>query len=325
MYKIYDDWPTIARESYEKNHNTIDFKDINHIVFSGMGGSGTLGDIFSSTLSKTNVYVTVNKGYLLPRTVDKNTFVVVTSISGNTVEALTVLKSAMGLKCKLIALSSGGKIESFCSEHNIQYFNIPLIHSARSSLIKYVYSMLKILKPILPIKEVDIGQSISELEKLSNNISSQNLTKSNVALALAEWITGISLVYYPSGLRAVAIRFKNSLQENAKSHIMIEDVIESCHNGIVSWEKPSNVQPILIEGVDDNINTKERWNILKEYFNEKNIDYKEILSIDGGIFSKIINLIYLLDYTTIYHAILLGIDPSPVKSVDFVKSRLRNF
>jgi len=269
MYKIYDDWPTIARESYEKNHNTIDFKDINHIVFSGTGGSGTLGDVFSSILSKTNIHVNILKGYLLPRTVDSNTIVVSTSVSGNTIETLTILKSAMNLNCKLVAFSSGGMMETFCLKNGIKYFNISQIHSPRASLVKYVYSMLKILKSIMPIEAQDIVHSILELEKLSPKIFSNNLTESNNALNLANWITGIPLVYYPFGLHAVATRFKNSFQENTKSHIMIEDVIEASHNGITSWEKPSNVQPILLEGKDDFIKTKERWIILKEYFKQK--------------------------------------------------------
>ncbi len=47
LYKIYDIWPQIARESYENNYDMVDFKDINHLVFAGMGGSVAIGDIFS--------------------------------------------------------------------------------------------------------------------------------------------------------------------------------------------------------------------------------------------------------------------------------------
>ena len=112
------------------------------------------------------------------------------------------------------------------------------------------------------------------------------------------------------------------MQENAKTHAIIEDVIESSHNGIVSWERPSDMVPIMIEGTDDHIKTKERWAILRQYFEENNITYKEISSLDGGILSKIMSLIYLLDYATIYYATRLGIDPSPIKSIDFIKERL---
>ena len=40
-------------------------------------------------------------------------------------------------------------------------------------------------------------------------------------------------------------------------HVFAEDVIEACHNGIVSWERPSNVQPILMQGKDDYVKTQE--------------------------------------------------------------------
>jgi len=119
MYKVYDNWPQIAKESYESDLEPVDFENIDHIVFSGMGGSGALGDIFSSILSKTDIHVNVVKGYHLPKTVDSNTVVVTTSISGNTAETLTVLDSARKTDCKLIAFSSGGKMEKYCIKNNV--------------------------------------------------------------------------------------------------------------------------------------------------------------------------------------------------------------
>ncbi|MGH9909058.1 MAG: SIS domain-containing protein, partial [Nitrososphaerales archaeon] len=148
------------------------------------------------------------------------------------------------------------------------------------------------------------------------------LTKTNPSLDLAQWISGIPLIYYPFGLQSAAIRFKSSLQENAKLHAMAEDVIEACHNGIVAWEKKDNVEPILLEGQDDYIKTKERWKILKEYFEKNKIKYKQVPSTKGSILTKLINLIYLLDYATIYLAVMSKRDPSPIKSIDFIKQRI---
>ena len=131
------------------------------------------------------------------------------------------------------------------------------------------------------------------------------------------------MIYYPFGLQSVASRFKNVLQENVKIHAIAEDVVEACHNGIVSWERKSNIKPILIQGKDDHIKTKERWNVLKEYFKENNVDFYEVLSNKESILSKIINLIYLLDYATVYLAILSKIDPSPVSSIDYIKQKIQ--
>jgi len=322
MYKIYDKWPEIARQSFESEQKTVDFKNIDHIVFAGMGGSGGIGDLFSSILSKTNIHVTLVKGYLLPNTVDKNTLVVVTSVSGNTDETLTVLKSTKKIDCNVIAFSSGGKIEQFCEENQIIFRKIPLLHSPRASLINFTYTILKILNSILPIEKKDIMESLDELEIVKKKIDSNNLSDSNPAINLAQWISGIPTIYYPHGLQSAAIRFKSSLQENAKTHVIVEDIIETCHNGIVSWERPSIVQPILLQGHDDYVKTKERFSIIKEFFIENNIDYKEINSISGNILTKTICLIYILDYVSIYRAVLLKIDPTPVRSIDYIKKKL---
>ena len=322
MYKIYDNWAQIAQNTYESNLEPVDFKNIDHVVFCGMGGSGAIGDLFASILSGTNIHTTVVKGYVIPKTIDENTLVVFTSVSGNTVETLSALESANKINCKIIGFSSGGMLETFCIKNNIEYKKITKIHSPRASFLNFVYSMLKTLIFIIPIRKQEIVQSIKLLENTSQKISSTNLSDTNPSIDLANWIDGTPVIYYPWGLETAAIRFKNSLQENVKTHAIIEDVIESSHNGIVSWEKKSQMVPILIEGVDDHSKTKQRWNIMHQYFEENNINYKKITSVDGGILSKILCLIYQLDYASIYYAVQLGIDPSPVNSIDFIKEKL---
>jgi glucose/mannose-6-phosphate isomerase len=322
MYEIYDKWPEIAKENFESNLEKFNVKDIDHIVFAGMGGSGTIGDVMSSLLSKADIHTSVVKGYLLPKTVDANTLVVLTSISGNTNEMLTILADNLKSNAKFVTFSSGGKLQKMSQKNNISHYTISEYHSPRASFLAFLYSIINVLEDILPLKRVDIIESLQKLDEVKNEISSSNLNEKNYTLNLAKWISGIPLIYYPLGLEATAVRFKNSMQENAKMHTIIENIVEASHNGVVAWEKSTNVQPILIQGADDHIKTKERWKILKEFFNDKDIEYQEVFSKDGSILSKLVCLIYQLDLTSIYHAVMSGIDPSPVNSIDFIKSRL---
>ena len=322
MYEIYDKWPDIAKESYKNLLPKIDLKNIDHVVFAGMGGSGAIGDVFASILSKMDIHVTVVKGYLLPKTVNENTLVVCTSISGNTDETLTVLQNSKKSNAKFVGLSSGGLMEDYCEKNSVDYYKIEKEHSPRASFIGFLYSTLNILEPIIPISKNEIGESIISLSHTKKEIDSNNLNERNSSLELASWIKSIPIIYYPWGLQSAAIRFKNSMQENAKKHVLFEDVIEACHNGIVSWETPSNIQPILLQGKDDHVKTQDRWNIMKEFFQERQIGYKEIFSVDGSILTKLVCLIYLLDMASIYNAVISKIDPSPVNSIDFVKKRL---
>ena len=323
MYEAYEKWPEISQENYfSRDLQKIQFKNIDHIVFAGVGGSGTVGDVVSSILSKNDIHVNVVKGYLLPKTVDSNTLIVTTSVSGNSKEALTVLQNTKKSKGKFVAFSSGGKMKKYSIKNKIPYYEIPEIHSPRASFTSYLYSILNVLEDVIPIKKHNVKESISMLMKTRKKISSTNLTNSNPALSLAKWISGFPIIYYPWGLHSAAIRFKNSLQENAKIHVFSEDIIESSHNGIVAWEKRSKIKPVLIVGRDDYIKTKERWKVVKEFFELNKIQYNEVRSTNGNILTKLVNLIYLLDYTSIYLAVLSKTDPTPVKPIEFIKSRI---
>ncbi len=321
MCDVYNEWPRIAKQAYNSQVDKLEHKNITHLVFAGMGGSGSIGDMFSSILSKTEIPVSIVKGFHLPSTVNSDTLVIATSVSGNTLETLTILKEAIMKNSKIIAFSSGGKIEKYCNNKKIKHRKIEQIHSPRASFVNYLYYILNLLEPILPIKRNSVIQSIKEIELLSKNITTNNLSKTNKAIKLAEWISDIPIIYYPYGLKAAAIRFKNSLQENSKHHAMTEDIVEMCHNGIVSWERQQNVQPILIEGKNDYIKTKLLQKIIKDYFLKNNIDYRVVSSPRGSIISKLVYLIYFLDYVSIYKAILDRVDPTPVRSIEYLKSK----
>ena len=175
MYAVYDRWPEIARESFESEQSTVNFDGINHIVFAGMGGSGTIADVFTSILSKSKIHVNVVKGYVLPKTVDSDTLVVAISVSGDTAETLSVLESAQKLNSKIIAFSSGGKMLEHCAKNKIQHRIIPQYHSPRASFTSYLYTMLKVLHSTFGVKQEDILESIIKLENLSKKINSSKI------------------------------------------------------------------------------------------------------------------------------------------------------
>jgi glucose/mannose-6-phosphate isomerase len=324
MYKIYDSWPEIAEENYSRVGGGNKFDKPSHIIFAGMGGSGAISDVFAAILSKTNIHVEIVKGYHLPKTASKKTLVITTSVSGNTVETLNVLTEAKKLDCKIIAFSNGGQIEKYCKKESIDFRKILKVHSPRASFVSFLFGMLKELENILPINKNEVLDSINELKKIRKYISSKNLSHTNIAINLANWIENIPIIYYPWGLQAASIRFKNSLQENSKIHVITEDIIEASHNGIVAWKNKDAIKPILIQGEGDFIKTKERWKVIKKFLKKQNIEYKEIFSTDGGILTKLIQLIYIFDYTSIYLAIIKKIDPSPVEAIDFIKNNIEN-
>jgi len=320
MFSIYENWPKIANDSFKSKLEKLDFHNIDHIVFLGMGGSGTISDILASILSKSNIHTNIVKGYTFPKTVTSDTLVIATSVSGNTQETLTVLNDIKKITSKIVCFSSGGKIKNFSQKHNFQYRQIPMFHSPRASLTSFLYSILNILSPILLINDNQVLESIQSLNSIQKNFLSS--FEESLEYNIAKSLDKIPTIYYPFGLQAAAIRFKNSLHENSKLPAIIEDVIEASHNNIASWSNNPNTFPILIQGTDDHPKTKERWSILKEFFKNNDIQFKEIYSPNGYILTKLISLIYSFDIISIFRAMLLEIDPSPISPIQYVKSKL---
>ena len=94
-----------------------------------------------------------------------------------------ILESANKQDCKLIAFTSGGKMEQVCLEKNIEFRKIEEFHSPRASFPSFLYSLLNILSPIIPIKKEEVLESIQKLEFLQKEISSENLSENNPALS----------------------------------------------------------------------------------------------------------------------------------------------
>ena len=69
-----------------------------------------IGDFFSAILSKTNIHTNVVKGYTLPNTTNSDSLVIPISVSGNSAETISILKSAHKIGCQVMAFSSGGYI-----------------------------------------------------------------------------------------------------------------------------------------------------------------------------------------------------------------------
>ena len=90
---------------------------INNIIFNGVGGSAISGDIIRSLLwNKLNIPIYVIRNNVLPKWANKNTLVITQSYSGNTEETINFFKQAFQRKCKMISISSGGKLRTLCEK-----------------------------------------------------------------------------------------------------------------------------------------------------------------------------------------------------------------
>ena len=324
----YERWPTLARESYEEKNEQLDLKNIDHFVFAGMGGSSIPGEIISDWLiDVSDIPIHVIKGFHLPKHVGKNSLLLALSLSGDTEETLSIVDEAIRRGVTIGTLSSGGMLETISEKQGIPFTKVPKVLVPRVSFPFLLYPCARILHESNLLKNnwKEVLNSIIELEKTSRMIMSETSLDNNPAKKIAlEIFKKIPLIYGSPLNRSVAIRFKDSLNENAKIHAVTDTLPELCHNEVMGFEEENRgmKHPILLRHHGESVETTIRFEILKNIIESNGYEVNEVWGNGNDRLSKIISTLYILDYVSIYVAVLRGVDPTPTHSIDQLKKDL---
>lgn len=335
----YDHWPSYCKDAFGRSIDVDErlFSNVSSIVFSGMGGSGTAGDIIADWMRlKCNVPIHIAKNYHIPAFVNEKTLFIAMSVSGGTEETLTALVEAVSVGARVIAISQGGEMEEICRKKKLLHVKIEQRVLPRVTLPEALYSMLNLLtrSPFLGDLKDQIQDSIQTMEQIGRKINQECRYEENPAKQLASWMLGHIPAAYCSPLqRGVGIRFKNSVNENAKVNAVTSEILEACHNELVSWnykdKENSMLKPLLIRNRSDPDEISTRFEIFKEMLQRNGHDVYETPFYGSTALSNIVSSLYLLDYATIYLAILRKVDPTPIDAVfefkDHMKKRMNYF
>lgn len=326
--KVYDNWYDYSLSANDQFKDIADDLKVKNrayssIVFAGMGGSATVGDIACSILKRSSRVV---RGSTLPESIDRNSLVIASSVSGNTYETIEIVKECVRKKIDTVVLSSGGVLEMLAKKEGVSHVGIQNLGAPRLSLPCLVYPVMNILKVFENGIEEQIASSLETLRSLSRSTRSSSPTSANMAKKIALFIgRTLPVCYYNCDLRAAGIRFRNSLNENAKTHAISEDVEEACHNSIVpfSHKQSSEYSVILLRSRKERKSVSSRFSIVKNFLETKSIPVLELAGEGSTPLASIMGLVYLLDYSTVYLSLLNGHDPNATAAIDYVKSAIK--
>jgi glucose/mannose-6-phosphate isomerase len=301
-------------------------KNITNIVIAGMGGSAISADLLKSFLrNELRIPLFVNRDYNLPKFADENTFVIISSYSGNTEETISCFKEAVEKKCKIVTVSTGGWVKDFADIHNIPWIKLQEGFQPRFALGVSFFTLLKVFQSMEFIaRQDDVVKEIISLWKQNGITFSED---NNIALSFAEEFVGfIPLIYSSANFEAVGYRLKCQFNENSKLHAFSNIIPELNHNEIIGWEtfrdKQLNAKLITIIDNDYHPQILKRFELTEELAKRNGIDIITLKSNEENIKVRIMDLIYLGDWITYYLAILRGFDPSKIDYIDELKKRL---
>ncbi len=306
-------------------------RDYRNIVVTGLGGSAIGGDILRNYAAKmARLPVVVNRDYHLPAFVGPDTLVLAVSYSGNTEETLAAYEEAARRGAQIIVVSSGGKLSQYARQNGQGLIQVPSGFVPRAA-VGWLFApqalLLGELGLIEGVKE-EIREVAAVLKELRESLKPTVDVPVNQARVIAGKCRGnIPVIWGTTGVSEVAAqRWKAQINENAKSPAYYSIFPELNHNEIVGFEAPADLLQkqvyIILRDKEDYGRIEKRIDISKAIIRDKVKNTIEVHSRGQSYLARVFSLIYVGDYASAYLALEYGINPTPVKMIDFLKEQL---
>ncbi|MCU0861571.1 MAG: bifunctional phosphoglucose/phosphomannose isomerase [Methanomassiliicoccales archaeon] len=299
------------------------------IAICGMGGSAVGGDIMADhAVAVSDVPVCVVRGVELPRWVSNASLVVMVSYSGNTWEVLDLYERAKERSCHLVSVTSGGRLMELSEADGIPIVRVPKGLQPRAALGYLLGAEGAVLDAAgLSTMRKDLSLAQLAMADLRMNLSPGVPSSSNMAKKTALKLKGrIPVVYAPRNLRTVAYRWQTQINENSKMMAFSGEFPEMNHNQIVGWaegQADSGLLPVFLKPVTAKGNLGEKMEVAMQLIREAKVQPLAIELSGRTTLESALMGIMLGDFVSFYLAMLKGVDPTPVSSIEELKRRMR--
>jgi glucose/mannose-6-phosphate isomerase len=330
LYKVPEQIVNIATVLKDFSVSELAEFEPDKIIIVGMGGSAMGGDMLAAVLSlEAKIPIITVRDYTIPSHANSKTLVFACSYSGNTEETLSAVDFALDRKCKIIGITSGGKLEKLCNQHGLPLFSLPTGLPPRAAIIYLFFPLAVILEKLKIVNiDVEISELVDTLIELRDSLAPEVPSDENPAKILAKNLSNsIPVIYGHSYLNAIATRWKTQLNENAKMLAHAGMFPEMNHNEIVGWsEAPEDMtklfKVILLRSADEHPQVSKRIELTKNTLVEKAGNVFEVDAMGNSKLTRMLSTMYLGDYISVYLALLRQLDPTPVTVIEELKEKL---
>ncbi|MEM4704680.1 MAG: bifunctional phosphoglucose/phosphomannose isomerase [Candidatus Bathyarchaeia archaeon] len=323
-FKHYEEAALLAKKVI------LDFAKPQNIIVAGMGGSAVGGELLKDWAEdRIAVPIEVCRSYLLPAYANERTLVFVVSYSGETEESLSVFLDALKRGCMVVCITSGGSLKQYAKKLSVPHLVVPAGMAPRAALPYLFLPLLVFLEKLSMVSGVtlEIAEAVKVLKVVSSENSPKKPLNGNFSKTLASAVNGTVPVVYGFGCyRGVAQRFKTQFNENSKVPAKWEFFSELNHNEIVGWEYMGKMAKhfslIFIRDAEEPPEIRTRIEFTEKLLHEKHLRIFEVQSMGKNRLSRMCSTISIGDFTSVYLAVLRGVDPTPVKTISLLKDRL---
>ena len=328
--------PDQCRDGWERGLRwAVSFRGshLEKLLVLGMGGSAIGGDLLQGILQdRISRPITVNRTYTIPRWVDRKTLVLACSYSGNTEETLSAARQAVRQGARLAAISSGGELARFSRQSRFPLLQIPAGIPPRAAVGYLAFAPLGMAVRLgwVARENLSVESACAALKRfIRERLDPSVGIPANPAKKLARSLKGRLPVLYGAsgGWEAATYRWRTQLEENSKTLTFHHLFPEATHNEISGWVQPRGLlkKTAALFLMDPSVHPRIRRRM---EFTQRIIRDQGALSLTvevsgASVLERMLKMIALGDFTSIYLALLYRIDPTPVERVEALKRWLR--
>jgi glucose/mannose-6-phosphate isomerase len=310
-----------------------DAGDFDRIVTLGMGGSGISGNILQAVGTATlPLPVTVLKHYRTPAFVNERTLAFALSYSGDTEETVEMARGALGAGATLVAITRGGELARLAEESGSLHVACPddilMPRLALGALVAPLFVVL-FRMGLLPEAHAGLLRAQQQLAHRRDRCAPAIDGERNPARELARRIgRTIPIVYGSGGLGGVAaLRWKQSMNENAKAPAFWNEYPELDHNEVCGWGQHGDVTRQVFTLVElrhglEHQRLEARAVATRELIEEALVQVLTVEAEGEGRLAQLLDLAYVGDWTSYYVALDNDVDPGPIDAISQLKSSL---
>ena len=292
------------------------------LVICGVGGSGLAGDITAAIIGpRARRPIQTVRSYLPEAWVGPGTFVFCPSYSGNTDITLEYVATAHAAGAAVVTLTSGGRLVEMAAQRGLPLVRVPAGFQPRALTSYAIVAALHCAAaagagPDLRPEVAESADFLDDLVREWGPESPEDSLAKSLAHALHE--TGV-LIYGSGPTTAAAHRWKTQLNETGKLLAFSSELLEADHHELCVWghlKDPSAWSAVfLADEADQHPGALRRMELTADLIASTGAPTHWIAAPGETRTQRMLSLVLLADFVSVYTAALSGVDPSDIELI----------
>lgn len=301
------------------------------IAVGALGGSATAAELVRGLREDSlPVPFLLVREYAWPAAVGPGALCVLSSYSGNTEETLALYDDAGRRGAARAVISSGGEITRRAQADGVPYVSVPSGLPPRAALGYSLVSLLGLL-PSLGFEgegEEALSEAHEVLTSGNRRLAPESPEAENPAKRLALALHGKVVVLYTAArfLAGVGLRWKGQVNENAKTPAFSNALPELNHNESVGWEALRALHDrfgvVCLRDPEEHPRAAAQMEWTRAMLGGEGLCVVEARGEGRSRLARLVSLVQLGDWVSLYLAALAGVDPTPIMKIDALKRTL---